>query len=136
MVLAPHHKVLNEDNETDEEFIKFRKESSSKKGIVHSIKLERKKTHQGEIRFWKSIKLWEKRVGHQARKDFNQKKKKKKRKKWMQEFSSSCERILIHQKTQETWDSMKAHSSWEGWAKMKIHQKQNSIIEEDEKKKR
>ena len=78
MVLAPHHKVLNEDNETDEEFIKFRKESSSKKGIVHSIKLERKKTHQGEIRFWKSIKLWEKRVGHQARKDFNQKKEREK----------------------------------------------------------
>ena len=122
MVLAPHHKVLNEDNETDEEFIKFRIESSSKKGIVHSIKLERKKTHQGEIRFWKSIKLWEKRVGHQARKDFNQKK--KKRKKWMQEFSSSCERIVIHQKTQETWDSMKDHSSWEGWAKMKIHQEE------------
>ena len=55
---APLGNVLNEDNETDEEFIKFRKESSSKKGIVHSIKLERKKTHQGEIRFWESIKLW------------------------------------------------------------------------------
>ena len=51
MDLAPLGKVLNEDNETDEEFIKFRIESSSKKGIVHSIKLERKKTHQGEIRF-------------------------------------------------------------------------------------
>ena len=45
----------------------------------------------------------------------------------MQEFSSSFERILIHQKTQETWDFMKDHSSWEGWTKMKIHQKQNSI---------
>ena len=55
---APLGNVPNEDNETDEEFIKFRKESSSKKGIVHSIKLERKKTHQGEIRFWESIKLW------------------------------------------------------------------------------
>ena len=55
---APLGNVLNEDNETDEEFIKFRKESSSKKGIVHSIKLERKKTRQGEIRFWESIKLW------------------------------------------------------------------------------
>ena len=55
---APLGNVLNEDKETDEEFIKFRKESSSKKGIVHSIKLERKKTHQGEIRFWESIKLW------------------------------------------------------------------------------
>ena len=40
----------------------------------------------------------------------------------MQEFSSSCERILIHQKTQETWDSMKDHSSWEGWPKLKTHQ--------------
>ena len=66
MVLAPLGKVFNEDNETglkeekDEEFIKYRKESSSKKGIVYSIKLEMKKTNQGEIRFWKSIKLWEK----------------------------------------------------------------------------
>ena len=48
---APLGKVFNEENEIDEEFIKFRKESSPKKGIVHSIKLERKKTHQGEIRF-------------------------------------------------------------------------------------
>ena len=66
MVLAPLGKVFNEDNETglkeekDEEFIKYRKESSSKKEIVYSIKLEMKKTNQGEIRFWKSIKLWEK----------------------------------------------------------------------------
>ena len=72
---TPIGKVFNEDNETNEEFIKFRKESSPKKGIVHSIKLERKKTHQGEIKFWESIKLWEKREGHQTRKDFNQEKK-------------------------------------------------------------
>ena len=58
-----------------------------------------------------------KRESHQARKDFNQKKKKRERKEWMQEFSSSCERILIQQKKQEIWDSMKDHSSWEGWAK-------------------
>ena len=86
---SPLGKVLNEDNEKDEEFIKFKKESLSKKGIVHSIKLERKKTHQGEIRFWKSIKLWEKRESHQARKVFNQKKKRERereREKWMQEF--------------------------------------------------
>ena len=63
------------------------------------------------------------------------KKKKKKRKerereKWMQEFSSSCERILINQKT---WDSMKDHSSWEGWEDTKIHQeKKFNQIEEDE----
>ena len=56
---TPLGKVFNEDNETNEEFIKFKKESSSKKWIVHSIKLERKKAHQGEIIFWKSIKLWE-----------------------------------------------------------------------------
>ena len=62
-----------------------------------------------------------KRESHQARKDFNQKKKRE-RKEWMQEFSSSCERILIQQKKQEIWDSMKDHSSWEGWAKMKTHQ--------------
>ena len=65
-----------------------------------------------------------KREGHQSRKYFNQKNKKREREreKWMQEFSSSCERILIHQKTQETWHSMKDHSSWEGWAKLKTHQ--------------
>ena len=40
---APLGKVLNEDNEIDEEFIKFRKDSSSKLG--------RKEIHQGEIRF-------------------------------------------------------------------------------------
>ena len=88
---APRGKVLNEDNEIDEEFIKFRKErvhqvqkreSSSNKGIIHYIKLERKEIHQWEIRFWESIKLWEKREGHQARKDFNN----KMREKWMQEF--------------------------------------------------
>ena len=52
---------------------------------------------------------------HQAvqkkRGSFQKKKKKREREKWMQEFSSSCERILIHQKTQEIWDSMKDHSS-------------------------
>ena len=48
---TPLGKVLNADNETDEEFIKFRKVSSSKKGIVHSINLGRKEIHQGEIRF-------------------------------------------------------------------------------------
>ena len=70
----------------------------------------------------------EKREGYQARKDFNQE-----REKWMQEFSSSCERILIHQKTRETWDSMKDHSSWEGWEDTKIHQeKKFNQIEEDE----
>ena len=45
--------------------IKFKKEGSSKLG--------RKEIHQGERRFWESIKLWEKREGYQARKDFNQK---------------------------------------------------------------
>ena len=49
---TPLGKVLNRDNEVDEEFIKFRKESSSKLG--------RKEIHQGEIRFWGGIKLWEK----------------------------------------------------------------------------
>ena len=53
----------------------------------------------------------------------------------MQEFSSSCARIFIKlwentnssKDTRKTWDFMKDHSSWEGWTKMKIHQKQNSI---------
>ena len=102
---SPLGKVLNEDNEKDEEFIKFKKESLSKKGIVHSIKLERKKTHQGEIRFWKSIKLWEKRETHQARKVFNQKKRERERERKREvnaRISLSYERILIHQKTQGT----------------------------------
>ena len=101
---SPLGKVLNEDNEKDEEFIKFKKESLSKKGIVHSIKLERKKTHQGEIRFWKSIKLWEKRESHQARKVFNQKKERERERKREvnARISLSYERILIHQKTQGT----------------------------------
>ena len=47
---TPLGKVFNEDNETNEKFIKFRKESSSKTGIVHIIKLGRKQIHQGEIR--------------------------------------------------------------------------------------
>ena len=52
----------------------------------------------------------------------------------MQEFSSSCERILINQKT---WDSMKDHSSWAGWGNMKIHQeKKFNQIEEDEENKK
>ena len=55
----------------------------------------------------------------------------------MQEFSPSGERILIHQKTREIWDSMKDHSSWEGWEKMKIHQeKKFNQGEEDEEKKK
>ena len=98
---------------------------------VHSIKLGRKEIHQGEIRFWESIKLCEKkREGHQTRKDFNPKRERERereREKWMQEFTSSYERILIHRRTREIQDSMKDHSSWEGGAKMKIHQKQNSI---------
>ena len=63
--------------------VQKRKSSSSlgkrvhqRKGIVHAIKLGRKEIHQGEIRFWESIKLWEKREGHQGRKDFKKKKKK------------------------------------------------------------
>ena len=83
--------------------VQKRKSSSSlgkrvhqRKGIVHAIKLGRKEIHQGEIRFWESIKLWEKREGHQGRKDFKKKKKKREREKWIQEFSSICERILIH----------------------------------------
>ena len=91
---TPLGKVFNEDNETNEEFIKFKKESSSKKWIVHSIKLERKKAHQGEIIFWKSIKFWEKRVGHQARKDFNQKKKKREIKLWENTNSSKNTRDM------------------------------------------
>ena len=87
-------------------FIKFGKESPSRRDKI--------------LRRYQTIR---KRESHQARKDFNQKKKRE-RKEWMQEFSSSCERILIQQKKQEIWDSMKDHSSWEGWAKMKIHQEE------------
>ena len=36
--------------------------------IVHPIKLGKKKIHQGEIRFWESIKLWRKKEVYQVRK--------------------------------------------------------------------
>ena len=136
MVLAPHHKVLNEDNETDEEFIKFRIESSSKKGIVHSIKLERKKTHQGEIRFWKSIKLWEKRVGHQARKDFNQKKKKKRERNECKNFHQVAREywfIKRHKRHEIPWKIIQVEKDEQKWRFIK--KKFNQIEEGDEKKK-
>ena len=81
MVLAPLRKVLNEDNETSSKEEKMKSSSSlekrvhQRKWIVHPIKLGRKKKiHQGDIRFWESIKMWEKREGHQARKYFNKRK--------------------------------------------------------------
>ena len=73
----------------------------------------------------KAIKL--EKTSNKKKKKKKKKKREREREKWIQEFSSSYERILIHQKTQETWDSMKDHSSWEGWAKMKTHQEQNLI---------
>ena len=88
---APLGKVFSEDNETNEEIIKFKKESSSKKGIVHSIKLEKKKTHQGEIRFWESIKLWKKKVICLEKTSTKKKEKKKKKK---------------EEKTQKTWENI------------------------------
>ena len=80
--------IFNEDNETiskvekDEEVIKFRKESSSRK---------------------KDSSL------HQARKDFN--KKKYMKGKECRNFHED-ERKMVYQKTQEKWDFMKDHSSW------------------------
>ena len=74
-------KVLNEDNETgskeekDEEFIKFRKESSSKKGIIHSIKLERKKKKNPSRR----DKILRKHQAMRKKRGSFQKKKKKRR---------------------------------------------------------
>ena len=65
---------------------------------VHSIKLGRKEIHQGEIRFWKSIKLWEKREGYEARKDFNQNKNKKEER---EREKSECRNF--HQIMREYW---------------------------------
>ena len=51
---TPLGNILNEDNVTsskEKEFIKFRKESLSKKRDSFPIKLGRKEIHQGEIRF-------------------------------------------------------------------------------------
>ena len=69
-----------------------------RKGIVHSIKLVRKEIHQGEIRFWESIKLWGKREGHQARKDFNQK---RERERERERERSKCKNF--HQVVREYW---------------------------------
>ena len=64
---APLNKLLNEDNVTSSK----QKDSSSlekrvyqRKGIFHSIKLERKKIDQREIRLLESINHCEKRKGH------------------------------------------------------------------------
>ena len=137
---APLGKVLNEDNEKDEEFIKFRKESLSKKGTVHSIKLERKKTHQGEIRFWKSIKLWEKRESHQARKVFNQK---KKREREREKERSECKNFVkLWENTDSSKDigDIRFHEKSFEMRRMSKNEdslkaKYNQILEDEEKKK-
>ena len=74
-----------------------------------------------------------KRDCHQARKDFN--KKKYMKGKECRNFHED-ERKIVYQKTQEKWYFMKDHSSWQGWAKIKIHQERKfNQIEEDEEKK-
>ena len=113
---APLGKVFSEDNETNEEIIKFKKESSSKKGIVHSIKLEKKKTHQGEIRFWESIKLWKKK-GHLSRKDFNKKKKKKEKEKRGKDTKDMREYWFInrHKRREIPWKIIQVEKDEQTW---------------------
>ena len=62
MIAIPFCKVLNKDNGTSskEENEEFIKRIHQRKVKVQSIALGQKKIHQGEIRFWESIKLWEK----------------------------------------------------------------------------
>ena len=114
--------------------IKFKKESSSKKGIVHSIKLGRKEIHQGKIRFWENIKLWAKREGHQDRKDSNMK---KMREKWMQKFSTCCERIINSSKDTRDMRLHERSFKLRGMSKNEDSSrvKSNQIEEDEEKKK-
>ena len=90
---------------------------------VHSIKLGRKEIHQGEIRFWESIKLWEKREGYEARKDFNQKKKEKEERErkvnagifiklWENIYSSKDTRDMrFHERSFKLWRMRKNEDS-------------------------
>ena len=82
---APLGKILNEENEIDEEFIKFRKEISSKLG--------RNEIHQGEIRFWESIKLRKKEKAIKLEKTSTKRERKRER--------SECKNF--HQVVREYW---------------------------------
>ena len=67
MDLAPLGKVLSEVNMTsskEEDLSSSEKRVHQRKGIVHPIKLERKKIDQREIRLLESINHCEKRKGH------------------------------------------------------------------------
>ena len=132
---APLGKVFSEDNETNEEIIKFKKESSSKKGIVHSIKLEKKKTHQGEIRFWESIKLWKKKVICLEKTSTKKKRKKEKEKRgkdtkdmreyWFINRHKRREipwKIIQVEKDEQKWRFIKRkiQSNWGRWGKENV----------------
>ena len=73
MDLAPLGKVLNGDNMTSS-----KKEDSSSSEKESSSKLRRKEIHQEEIRFWESIKLWEKEMAIKLENTSTKKKKEKK----------------------------------------------------------
>ena len=93
--------------------------------IVHPIKLGKKKIHQGEIRFWESIKLWRKK-----KKIIKLEKTSTRRKIKRIECRNSHqdERKMEYQETQKTWDFMNDHSGWEGLAKKwRFIMKRNSI---------
>ena len=96
------------------EFIKERDNS------LHQAR-KKENFHQGEIRFWESIKLCEKREAH-----FKKKRRRERERSECKNFHQVVREYWFI-KRHETWDSMKDHSSWEGWAKMLIRQKQNLI---------
>ena len=120
---SPLGKVLNEDNMTSS-----KEEDSSRSEKKISSKLGRKEIHQGGIRFWESIKLWEKKKAIKLEKTST----KKKREKWMQEFSSFFEKIIIHQKT---WKIIQVERDEQIWRLIK-RRKSNQIEEDEEKKRR
>ena len=101
---APLGKVLNEDNETgseegkNEEFIKFRKESSSKKVKVQFIKLGRKKQNPSRrdkiLRKHQTMRKKEKAI--KIEKTSTKKRKKEKK-------GEKCECKNFHQVVREYW---------------------------------
>ena len=135
MDLAPLGKVLNEDSNTGSKEEKVKSSSSlekrvhQRKWIVHPIKQGRKEIHQGEIRLWESIKLWEKREGHQTRKDFNQEKKREIFIKLWENTNSSKDtrEMRFHERAFK----LRRMSKNEDSSKAKFNQ-----IEEDEEKKK
>ena len=96
-------------------FIKFRKEISSKLG--------RKEIHQGEIRFWESIKLWEKKKAIKLEKTSTKKREREREvnarifiKLWKNTDSS---KIIQVEKDEQKWRFIKSKIQ-SNWGKEKV----------------